>query len=281
MGSNFKLKRISDGKEFELGVTSLLVGRSESCDIQITEGHPSREHARVAERDGAVLVQDLHSTNGTFVNNQKIVTSAVLGIGDVVKFGDESFSVQSLTAPEATVLMRSLGSKGNMSASVIDDDEDEDDEDSTSILEVYSMPPGWDDATPGFSSEVGKLDERKKNAIDRYLEKFSHSLKGKTGIFLIFFSDDNPPTFKSVIAKDDKSCWSFGRSEDCDISFDNPCISKHHADITLGAKGWMLEDKDSTNGISHRGVKSKTLQLVDDMVLEISVVEVLIRVLKA
>ncbi len=281
MSSNFKLKRISDGKEYELSETSILVGRSESCDIQITEGHPSREHARVAERDGAVLVQDLHSTNGTFVNNQKIATSAVLSVGDVVKFGDESFSVQSLTEPEATVLMRSLGAKGVMNASVIDDDEDEDDEDSTSILEVYSMPPGWDDSAPGFASEVGKLDERKKNAIDRYIEKFSQSLKGKKGLFLIFFSDDNPPVFKSVIIKDDKNAWSFGRSEECDICFDNPCISKYHADISVSSSGWAIEDKDSTNGISHEGVQSKTLQLVDDMVIEISVVEVLVRFIKA
>ena len=84
--SAFKLKRISDGKEYDIEVRALLIGRSESCDINVTEGHPSREHARIAERNGLVVVEDLHSTNGTFVNNQRIEEATTLRPGDVVKF---------------------------------------------------------------------------------------------------------------------------------------------------------------------------------------------------
>ncbi len=278
MSSNFKLKRISDGEEFEIGEISLLVGRSDSCDIRVTEGHPSREHARVAERDGAVRVEDLHSTNGTFVNNKRIEAAVSLRAGDVVKFGDEAFSVQSLRAPEATVLMRSLGGKAGVSAAVIDD-EDEDDADATSFLEVYAMPPGWGESG-GFSDQVGKLDDRKKAAIDRYVDTFSHSLQGKTGLFLIFFSDDNPPVFKSLVVREGRRRWSFGRSEDCDVTLDNPCISKHHADISLTGDGWLLEDRDSTNGVLLKGTKQTRVALRDDMVLEISSVQVLVRFIR-
>jgi len=277
MSSNFKLKRISDDEEFEVSEISLLVGRSESCDIKVAEGHPSREHARVAERNGAVLVEDLHSTNGTFVNNKRIEVSTMLDVGDVVKFGGEAFSVQSLSAPEATVLMRSLGNTSNLNAAVIDE-VDEEDADSTSFLEVYAMPPGWHD-NEDISGQVGTLDERKKAAIDRYLDKFRQSLKGKTGLFLIFFCDQNPPVFKSLIVKDGKAMWSFGRSSTCDISFENPCISKHHADITFGAEGWFLEDNNSTNGVALDGSKRKKIQLCDHMILAISAVEVMVRVI--
>ncbi len=279
MNSNFKLKRLSDGEEFELSNISLLVGRSESCDICVTEGHPSREHARVAERDGAVLVQDLHSTNGTYVNNKRIEVEAALQPGDVVKFGDEAFSVQQLDAPEATVLMRSLGAGENANAMVIDDeDEDEEDADSTSILEVYAMPAGWD--VGGFDTQIGKLDDKKKLAIDRYVDKFNQSLKGKTGIFLIFFSDDNPPVFKSLIAKDGKDTWTFGRAEDSDVSLENPCISKHHANIEFKGSSWKIIDKESTNGLTAKGKRVPELALEDEGRFEISSVDVLVKFLK-
>lgn len=279
MSSNFKLKRISDGEEFELSNISLLVGRSESCDIQVTEGHPSREHARVVERDGAVLVQDLHSTNGTFVNNKRIEIESVMQPGDVVKFGDEAFSVQSLDQPEATVLMRSLGSGANTNAMVIDDeDEDEDDADSTSILEVYAMPAGWDSG--GFDTQIGKLDDKKKQAIDRYVDKFNQSLKGKTGVFLIFFSDDNPPVFKSLIVKDGKEEWTFGRSGKCDVNLENPCISKHHANIYLKDGEWTIVDNSSTNGLTAGGMKRAEVKLEDEGRFEISSVDVLVKFLK-
>lgn len=278
VASNFKLKRIADGEEFILSERSLLVGRSDSCDIQVKQGHPSREHARVAERDGGVLVQDLHSTNGTFVNNKRIEVATLTHIGDVVKFGDEAFSVQSIGAPEATVLMRSLGSNAGVSASVIDDDdEDEPDADATSILELYSLPPGWDDAASGFQSTVGKLDERKREAIDRYVEKFSKTLKGKSGLFLIFFSDEDLPVFKSLIVAEGKLSWTLGRDSTCDVVYENPCISKYHANIVREAGGWFLEDVGSTNGVTLGGTRQKKIQLRDGMVLEISAVEVLIR----
>ncbi len=282
MSSNFKLKRISDGVEFPLGEISLIVGRSDSCDIQITQGHPSREHARVAERGGAVLVQDLHSTNGTFVNNKRIEAATSLQPGDVVKFGDEAFSVQSLSEPEATVLMRSLGSGANISATVIDDDDDEDEDvDATSMLEVYALPPGWDDGGT-FDDHVGKLDDNKKAAINRYIEKFNRSLKGKVGIFLIFFSDGNPPVFKTLIvkgSKDGKETWSLGRIKSCDVSFENPCISKHHANITFSAGEWNIEDNKSTNGFVCKGRKQGSIALEDNLTFEIGAVDVLVRYL--
>lgn len=276
MSAKFKIKRISDGEEFEIGEIALLVGRSESCDIQVKEGFPSREHARLAERDGGVLVQDLHSTNGTFVNNKQIEESVILKPGDVVKFGDETFSIQSTEAPEATVMMRSLGVGSNMSATVIDEDEDEEDEDSTSILEVYALPQGWDDGS-NFKDQVGKLDDKKRAAIDAYIARFSKSLKGKNGIFLIFFRESNPPEFKTIVVMADRKEWTFGRSKECDVSFDDPCISKHHANISRKDGQWVITDNNSKNGLTQGGKTVQSLVLKDNETFEISTVEVLMR----
>ncbi len=278
MSGTFKLQRLKDGQDFMIDEVSLLMGRSELCDIKVTEGYPSREHARIAERGGKLKVQDLHSTNGTFVNNKQIEVEAELEIGDVLKIGEEVFTVQSQVEPEATILMRSLGSTHNVSATVIeDDDEDDPDDDATAMLEVYAMPPGWAESSE-ISNQVGKLDDKKRAAIDKYVEKFSAAMKGKSGIFLILFSDEDPPIFKHVVMDAGKTEWVFGRSDSCDIEFNNPCVSKEHATLKfVGGEGWYLEDNKSKNGISVDGNRQQKIKLSDNLVFEISSVDVLVR----
>ena len=58
------------------------IGRSASNDIQISEGHVSREHAIVACLDGAFSVDDVGSANGTFVNGLQVYGMNPLAIGD-------------------------------------------------------------------------------------------------------------------------------------------------------------------------------------------------------
>lgn len=61
---------------------SIKIGRSANNDIQIAEGHVSREHAIVACKDGAFTVDDVGSANGTFVNGVQIYGMNPLSIGD-------------------------------------------------------------------------------------------------------------------------------------------------------------------------------------------------------
>ena len=58
------------------------IGRSSSNDIQIAEGHVSREHAIVACHDGEFTVDDVGSANGTFVNGVQVYGMNPLAIGD-------------------------------------------------------------------------------------------------------------------------------------------------------------------------------------------------------
>ena len=61
---------------------SVKIGRSANNDIQIAEGHVSREHAIVACKDGAFTVDDIGSANGTFVNGAQIYGMNPIAIGD-------------------------------------------------------------------------------------------------------------------------------------------------------------------------------------------------------
>lgn len=61
---------------------SVKIGRAASNDIQIAEGHVSREHAIVACKDGAFTVDDVGSANGTFVNGVQVYGMNPIAIGD-------------------------------------------------------------------------------------------------------------------------------------------------------------------------------------------------------
>ena len=66
--------------------TSLLIGRDPSNYLPLNHPTVSSRHARIDKRGSQLLIQDLGSTNGTFVNGRRI-TQAVLNAGDVVQIG--------------------------------------------------------------------------------------------------------------------------------------------------------------------------------------------------
>jgi hypothetical protein len=66
---------------------SLDVGRAERCAIRLDDTYVSQMHARLYGDDGTWYVEDLGSTNGTFVNDRKVERTAEIHAGDVVKVG--------------------------------------------------------------------------------------------------------------------------------------------------------------------------------------------------
>ena len=86
-----------DGKSAErtlLGKLPFMIGRDEACDLPIASNRVSREHAVIERNGNAYRVQDLGSTNGTFVNGRR-VDEAPLGDGDILAVADLQFSFHS------------------------------------------------------------------------------------------------------------------------------------------------------------------------------------------
>ena len=89
------------GGEFPLGdAKEIVVGRSSDLDMVLVEDMVSRRHARIACTDQQIVIEDLGSTNGTFVNGEKI-KRATLKEGDRVLIGTSILKVVS-TDPSAT-----------------------------------------------------------------------------------------------------------------------------------------------------------------------------------
>jgi len=77
------------GATFSLEGDQLTIGRDSSSAVAINDAEISRKHARMTFQGGKYVIEDLGSTNGTFVNGQRLVSPVVLKSGDVVSFGEQ------------------------------------------------------------------------------------------------------------------------------------------------------------------------------------------------
>jgi hypothetical protein len=87
------LKGTSEGVRdqiFALTGTRVVLGRSPSCDLTISDASVSSEHARLSYEGGVWRVANLLSTNGTFVNNNK-TSNGLLRDGDRLRLGRVEF----------------------------------------------------------------------------------------------------------------------------------------------------------------------------------------------
>src|SRR5512139_2619036 len=99
-GKSFALRFISgkyQGGEFPLPIEGeIVIGRSSELDMVLVEDMVSRRHAKITVTSGQIFIQDLGSTNGSFVNGEKI-KRARLNEGDRILIGT---SIIKLVATE-------------------------------------------------------------------------------------------------------------------------------------------------------------------------------------
>jgi pSer/pThr/pTyr-binding forkhead associated (FHA) protein len=72
----------------------IVLGRGEQAEIRLEDPFASSRHARVYEQGNIVVIEDLHSTNGTYLNEELLQTPRPLHPGDRVRIGDSEFTFE-------------------------------------------------------------------------------------------------------------------------------------------------------------------------------------------
>jgi len=72
----------------------LVLGRGDSAEIRLEDPFASSRHARIYEQGNSVVVEDLGSTNGTYLNEELLETPRPLHPGDRVRIGDSEFAFE-------------------------------------------------------------------------------------------------------------------------------------------------------------------------------------------
>ena len=85
------------GRSFTLGPQSVL-GRDPTAAIHLSDEEVSRRHALLTADEGRVTVEDLGSSNGTFVDGQRIADETEVGFGQRIKVGQSVLEVREATA---------------------------------------------------------------------------------------------------------------------------------------------------------------------------------------
>jgi predicted component of type VI protein secretion system len=92
------------GKMYELVKDVTTVGRDVRSDVVVNDAEVSRSHVRLTAQADGFLVEDLASTNGTFINGQRLTGPKVLHPNDMFGLGETVVMQLELIDPQATVV---------------------------------------------------------------------------------------------------------------------------------------------------------------------------------
>jgi pSer/pThr/pTyr-binding forkhead associated (FHA) protein len=88
------------GTRFQIEAPAVTIGRHAQCDFQVDDRWLSRQHARITWTGIGYALEDLGSTNGTYLNGERVSGPRGLNPGDVVQLGEEVELVFEVAAPE-------------------------------------------------------------------------------------------------------------------------------------------------------------------------------------
>ena len=90
-------------KRFVVGPLGLKLGRTAPADVVLADSKVSRSHCTVELKDGQLFVTDLNSTNGTFVDDERVEGAAILPVGGVLRVGHCALQHEVRTREEVSV----------------------------------------------------------------------------------------------------------------------------------------------------------------------------------
>ncbi len=89
------------GREIDVPPGGIVIGRQAGVDVLLMGANVSRRHARVFLRDGAVMVEDLGSSNGTTINDKPVKGPQLMGVHDTLRLGVHHLRLSVAKSPDA------------------------------------------------------------------------------------------------------------------------------------------------------------------------------------
>jgi pSer/pThr/pTyr-binding forkhead associated (FHA) protein len=86
-------KGYEPGTAFDVS-NGAMMGRADNSEIRVDDNFASSAHARIFQRSDFIYVEDMGSTNGTYLNGRQIRTAERLKASDVIRIGDTEYRYQ-------------------------------------------------------------------------------------------------------------------------------------------------------------------------------------------
>jgi hypothetical protein len=113
------VKGTSPGTRFDLAIERATIGRSSDCEVPLDVPAVSRRHAVIVQESGQFFVEDLQSRNGTYLNDERVLSRAPLADGDQLMICDQTFRFHS--GHRMGLTGESGSTEGSSLADLIDD----------------------------------------------------------------------------------------------------------------------------------------------------------------
>lgn len=238
--SEFLLIKAGGGKTVAI-TDGLVAGRLSESGLVLTEGHPSRTHAKLRVEDGKVLLEDLESSNGTFVNGQRISAPVTLQDGDLVRFDTEEYQFSAPgTAESEKTRLRAPASEVVEAApsrerpAWIDPDRQTSGGPKTEFIDVAEMKELMEGAGAPSAADADDVDKPA----------------------LILTSGSKAGSRFELASQNEKGTWTIGSESDRDVRITEDGVSGVHAKLSQEGRRWKLSDQMSQNGTFVNGKKS-------------------------
>lgn len=215
---------LTDGREYVITGTSLVFGREAGCDVVVAGKDVSRRHAEIVQTPKGYLLVD-SSTNGTFVNEERIGGQRILARADVIRLGDEQFRFYTdvaAAAPTAGAARPAEGAAERLKHTVHG---------------MEAVAPPSSPSTPPPSPPPPAARPASPPPLATFLVRVG-ALAGQR------------LTVRTPIV-------NVGRADYNDVVVPDPSVSTSHAKLQRREGVWVLVDLDSTNGTFVDGERVK------------------------
>ena len=272
------------------------VGRAAECDICINDQKISRLHAVITVQDGEVAVEDMNSTNGTWVNDERIDRPTGVKDGDSLRFQNYSYQINITTTTAA--------SPPASSAEFVDQQEPDErpmqESDEAPLPELDDQPAATDELSVAAVS--GRLDSAKPrlpgswinadssrvtrvlNASGAASKDMSEEVKATLASrftdrpHLVAVSDDEVSAVFGLATSEGRDVWEIGRDANCEIVLDESSVSGKHAQLVHENGSWRLVNLVSANGTLVNGERCLDAFLADGDVLDLGLAKLVFHV---
>ncbi len=230
-------------------------GKQVTISLVVSAERVSRVHARISPTETGVSVEDLKSTNGTFVNDQRVVGQAGARHGDRIRFDVLEYVLKDARPPAMTI-PAGAGPKAEAKGTVVRDPDkveatvDEKDnagrKGGTVVLQVNrNLPKEW-----GKSAGTILVSDEDLEKVNAAIDADKLAMSYATPTLLVISGDNSGQPF-GLNPAGDISFWNIGSDpgkHDLNIVIGNASVSGYHAKLVFREQRWKIIDQMSTNG---------------------------------
>lgn len=257
----YTLRSLEEGTEYPMKGKEVLIGREVECQVPLRAGHVSRYHAKITLTTHAAYIEDLQSTNGTFINGKRVVGRQQISIGDDIRFHDQHFRLVSSESGDADATLVTSFDDGESTQPRMTPQRPPQAEtiEAPAPPPSFTSPPRKPRIEPSCDEDKGDqtslLSMNELQALDGRSSKSQKAIRVGNGPRLVILTA--PIRGKVFPLKHDAPIgrqWDIGRDGSAAIAIGDKTVSQNHAKIINTQNGWLIATTSAKNGVMVNGL---------------------------